>query len=637
MAKKRVFISYTRDDPRFLEEIKAALQVKVDQGYLEAWEDGQIPPGERWNQAILEQIAQCDIFLMLINSSYMASEYAFQKEAHYAKSLAEKNAQKPWIIPIYVDHAKALKHSWVDDLQLFPSDNQTLQDCKNNKQDHIVIRELIEKICPQQKKCITPGSIKPLNALDTYDTFIQDLLRELTQTTLFQANSLPNNIMAFLTAIQKLTHCEHVAYYTGNNVTWAVPDTTHYEVTSDAVFEALEAIECKQKDACNGIQFNVTHGHLSTVIPIQRRWRTDNDDNEAPAIIQDGIIIFEHQDMVLDELHCYLLKVIFAYITPQKKATLPQTHTQLAAHLYDALKKRYRYVSQYVYESRFQLFKAEISQINMQYEPIIHFDSVVKEHHICAWEALARIGSAESAPANIFHAAELWGVRFKTELDLYVLERSIRNHKQNCIQEQVARPNEMPMLAINIYPSSLFQSAYREALQHLIAEETLLPGRKIILEISEKEIIANSNNHLGQNEMYDTFFYHMKTLSESLQISFAIDDFGTGNSSIVRLNQLKPEYIKIDRDLLHCDKAFAKALIANIVNVKHSFHGQAFKVIVEGMDEDAKLSLDELVNELNIMYVQGHLLSKASKTIHKRFNKQDHQRIKAIAFPEIPQ
>lgn len=42
------------------------------------------------------------------------------------------------------------------------------------------------------------------------------------------------------------------------------------------------------------------------------------------------------------------------------------------------------------------------------------------------------------------------------------------------------------MLSVNVYPSSIVRTSYEKLLAKLIAEQKLISGKKLVLEISEK-------------------------------------------------------------------------------------------------------------------------------------------------------
>ena len=72
MAKKKIFLSYSRLDLTFVEQLAQDL---LDAGY-DVWYDlSKIEGGDRWSQEIQDGINQSHIFAIVVTPNSMASEY----------------------------------------------------------------------------------------------------------------------------------------------------------------------------------------------------------------------------------------------------------------------------------------------------------------------------------------------------------------------------------------------------------------------------------------------------------------------------------------------------------------------------------------------------------------------------------
>jgi EAL domain-containing protein (putative c-di-GMP-specific phosphodiesterase class I) len=91
-----------------------------------------------------------------------------------------------------------------------------------------------------------------------------------------------------------------------------------------------------------------------------------------------------------------------------------------------------------------------------------------------------------------------------------------------------------------------------------------------------------------------------------LGIEIEIDDFGTGYASIVSLLKLKPNRLKIDRQLMMpvTESTGQQALIASIVEIGHSL---GIGVVAEGVEthEHARIA-----TALGCDALQGYAFSK---------------------------
>jgi len=162
-------------------------------------------------------------------------------------------------------------------------------------------------------------------------------------------------------------------------------------------------------------------------------------------------------------------------------------------------------------------------------------------------------------------------------------------------------------LSLNVYPATLRSVAYRELLYELLSKSEVLSGHHLIMEVSEKTVVS-PEYQVEARQQLDDYRGVVDQLVKLTGVRFAIDDFGVGNSSLSRLDRLKPHYVKIDRDILSFDTTMASTLIRYLIDSQNK---QGASVILEGVDIHSKISLDELVKDIGVGIIQGHCLSKA--------------------------
>ncbi|KAB8331209.1 EAL domain-containing protein [Scytonema tolypothrichoides VB-61278] len=216
----------------------------------------------------------------------------------------------------------------------------------------------------------------------------------------------------------------------------------------------------------------------------------------------------------------------------------------------------------------------------------------------------------------------MWGVRFQTELDLYILETALKTYKQATEKAKAERYDDKKMLSINVYPSSILRTAYEKLLIKLIMRQKLISGKKLMLEISEKTLLPSIVDHEGKG--LESFKSIARKYRKNYDVKFAVDDFGVGNASMSRLEEVDPTYVKVDRDILHFEKKLGRSIIEYLVDLKYDFN--CF-TILEGFDECSNFSLRELVVELGVEYIQGHSLGIATPEIKARLDKEQCENI----------
>ncbi len=282
----------------------------------------------------------------------------------------------------------------------------------------------------------------------------------------------------------------------------------------------------------------------------------------------------------------------------------------IEAAIIDALKQDFQFVSESLYERRFQLFCQRLQKMVVYFEPVICIDA--NEFFISGWEALARDTQSLTAPVDLFQAAELWGSRFKVELDQYFLKVAAKSYKQARKLKQ-RRLSDVVPLSVNVYPESLVRTAYFETLREILQADIISP-RNLILEISEKSELPQFHNGIRLDNPLVFFKNKLLEYVHKFNIRFAIDDFGVGYASVSRLAGLNPCHVKIDREILHHQSNdLIIRFVHQIVKDKNLYPPN---VIVEGVDEHTPINLYQL-KKIGVIYVQGHIVGKPEPEVYR--------------------
>lgn len=295
--------------------------------------------------------------------------------------------------------------------------------------------------------------------------------------------------------------------------------------------------------------------------------------------------------------------------------------SKIESSLLDEMKRSFSNLPHETYHRRFSQFIENLHQLTFYFEPVVHIGKNVVE--IDSWEALARDPLTLRAPTDLFAAAELWGPQFITELDLYCLTNALTSYISIWNQE---RPGQkFDQLSINVYPETLFRTAYKKELFRLIKQEGLMFGDKLILEISEKRPLPKPDDEIPATlNLIGWFEAKLRELSKEFNISFSIDDFGVEYSSVSRMAHLELAHVKIDRDiLLHPFPGKTISYVHGLVGESHSHNT---KVVIEGFDENIQnITLSELFG-LGIEFIQGHLIKRAAPNV-SNLTKEKHELI----------
>lgn len=96
----RAFISYSHHDAEFLTALHQHLAALRRQNLLEAWTDREIDAGGVLDDEIAVAMNNANLFLLLVSSSFINSDYCYEKE--FKKALEKYKLGKALIVPIIV-------------------------------------------------------------------------------------------------------------------------------------------------------------------------------------------------------------------------------------------------------------------------------------------------------------------------------------------------------------------------------------------------------------------------------------------------------------------------------------------------------------------------------------------------------
>lgn len=125
----RVFISYSHDDDEYRKALHKHLSPLERMGKITVWTDREIPAGEDWGKQIHDRLDDCDIFIVLVSSSFIASHYCYDVELTDAINRHRAGSMK--IIPVVVRNCiwnvtplGAIQHATLDNVAIASAPNQ---------------------------------------------------------------------------------------------------------------------------------------------------------------------------------------------------------------------------------------------------------------------------------------------------------------------------------------------------------------------------------------------------------------------------------------------------------------------------------------------------------------------------------
>lgn len=204
------------------------------------------------------------------------------------------------------------------------------------------------------------------------------------------------------------------------------------------------------------------------------------------------------------------------------------------------------------------------------YQPIVDFDTGIVLHY----EALARTRNSSGHHGKLIEMGEMVG--FIDLVDIAMLEHVV----------DALRANPGVVVAVNVSGVTIERSC-NELLATAFHNMEFM--RRVVFEITETCDIRNQS-------MLTRFLRSVRLLDARV----ALDDFGTGFCTLSLVRQIKPEFVKLDGNVVrNFDDTGDASAIREVVNLVHGYGG---KIIAEHVDSKRKA---EAMRDLGIRYLQG--------------------------------
>ena len=198
---------------------------------------------------------------------------------------------------------------------------------------------------------------------------------------------------------------------------------------------------------------------------------------------------------------------------------------------------------------------------------------------VMGWEALARFRPT----AQVAGADELFAAASTTGLEIEVDVACLRAALAEGVNAQPAP------LFVNVGVGSLMSEGFCGRVQALMAEARLSPSG-VVIELSERDPVSD--------------LHRLQRVTADLRAAgfrVAVDDTGSGHASMRIVAEIRPDFIKIDRSLIHdlATDSARKALVISLL----SFGGViGSRVIAEGVETEAERIA---LGEIGVQFGQG--------------------------------
>ena len=233
------------------------------------------------------------------------------------------------------------------------------------------------------------------------------------------------------------------------------------------------------------------------------------------------------------------------------------------------------------------LLADEAGRFHAEYQPIVELDG----RRVIGHEALLRASTAAGElvlPDVLFPAAEAAGWT-------HVLDRIGRT---TALQGAGAWLGT-GLLFINFIPTSIYRPQVCLRTTEIAAEQAGLALDQLVFEVTEGHRVRDLD-HLAS-----VFAYYRER-----GCRVALDDLGAGYSSLSTLARLKPDFVKLDKDIvLALPEPAAAAVVSAIVRITHAYGGTVLAECVE-TEEQA-----DVAAQLGVDLGQGWLFGRPVRPV----------------------
>lgn len=231
------------------------------------------------------------------------------------------------------------------------------------------------------------------------------------------------------------------------------------------------------------------------------------------------------------------------------------------------------------------LFEDERRHFRSEYQPIV----TLADRRTIGYEALLRAEGSDGRPImpdELFPAAEAAGW-------IHLLDRVGRTTALRDAGGWLADQ----MLFINFIPTSIYRPEVCLRTTELAASRAGVQLDQLVFEVTEGHKVHDVD-HLER-----VFDYY-----RSRHCKVALDDLGSGYSSLNLLVRLRPDIVKLDKELVQgLPGAPSRAVVAAVVDITHSYGGLVLAECVETLEQS-----DEAL-QLGVDLAQGWLYGRPER------------------------
>ena len=144
-----LFICYAHADEQKVKRLIPNLKVLAGRGYIAAWRDTDLIPGDEWDDTIKERLAEAKIILFMVSTDFLASDYITKHERPLAMQLMRE--KRSVVLPILLSDC-----SWENEdfasLENLPQKGRLISSYNPQAKALKLVQEGIQKTVERMRK-----------------------------------------------------------------------------------------------------------------------------------------------------------------------------------------------------------------------------------------------------------------------------------------------------------------------------------------------------------------------------------------------------------------------------------------------------------------------------------------------------
>jgi internalin A len=145
----KLFLSYSRKDEKYVDELRKDLKLMEWNGLIRMWYDRALPAGEQWEESILQELKSSDVIICQLSRDFLASEFCV---IELDAAIERKLAGEAELIAYILKDCGWKEVPKLKQFQVLPQDAKPLSDWKNGNKYWRAVAEGIQRVLERMQK-----------------------------------------------------------------------------------------------------------------------------------------------------------------------------------------------------------------------------------------------------------------------------------------------------------------------------------------------------------------------------------------------------------------------------------------------------------------------------------------------------